>query len=229
MEVGCKENPLLYIFLEIRKGKEFIIMKNLFIRTPIMCLVFVLLASITTMNLNPVNANAEGFKIGIVDVSGVFDKYNKRTDLDQGLKDLEKELQDEINKKRKEMIDLNEETQLLDLGSETRRNNEDMLERKNVELEGYAKFAQRQVIKGYKTLVEQIYGEIVKKVEEIGESEGYDLIIKKQAPELNSGELSDLTVNIGIRTVLYHSKAVDITAIVTEHLNSEYSKENEKK
>ena len=45
------------------------------------------------MNLNPVNANAEGFKIGIVDVSGVFDKYNKRTDLDQGLKDLEKELQ----------------------------------------------------------------------------------------------------------------------------------------
>ncbi len=127
------------------------------------------------------------------------------------------------------MIDLSEETQLLDLGSETRRKNEDILERKNVELEGYAKFAQRQVIKGYKTLVEQIYGEIVKKVEEIGESEGYDLIIKKQAPELNSGELSDLTVNIGIRTVLYHSKAVDITAIVTEHLNSEYSKENEKK
>ena len=80
-------------------------MKNLFIRTPIMCLVFVLLASITTMNLNPVNANAEGFKIGIVDISGVFEKYEKRTDLDQGLKDLEKELQDEINKKRKEMID----------------------------------------------------------------------------------------------------------------------------
>ena len=75
-------------------------MKNLFVRTPIICLVFVLLASITTMNMNPVNANAEGFKIGIVDISGVFEKYDKRTDLDQGLKDLEKELQDEINKKK---------------------------------------------------------------------------------------------------------------------------------
>ena len=204
-------------------------MKNLFVRTPIICLVFVLLASITTMNMNPVNANAEGFKIGIVDISGVFEKYDKRTDLDQGLKDLEKELQDEINKKRKEMIDLNEETQLLDLGSETRRKNEDMLERKSVELEGYAKFAERQVIKGYKNLVEQIYSEIVKKIEEIGESEGYDLIIKKQEPELDSGQLSDLKINIGIRTVLYHSKAVDITASVIEHLNSEYSKEKEKK
>ncbi len=204
-------------------------MKNLFVRTPIICLVFVLLASITTMNMNPVNANAEGFKIGVVDISGVFEKYEKRTDLDQGLKDLEKELQDEINKKRKEMIDLNEETQLLDLGSETRRKNEDMLERKNVELEGYAKFAERQLLKRYKAFFEQVYGEVVKKVEEIGESEGYDLIIKKEEPELNSGQIADLQFKIGIRTVLYHSKAVDITAIVTEHLHAEYSKEKEMK
>ena len=204
-------------------------MKNLFTRTAVICLVFVLLASITTMNLNPVTANAEGFKIGIVDLDVVFEKYKKKEDLAQDLQNREKEFKDEINKKRKEMIDLSEETQLLDLGSETRRKNEDTLERKNVELEGYAKFAQRQVIKGYKTLVEQIYGEIVKKVVEIGESEGYEIILKKQEPELNSGELSDLQINIGIRTVLYHSKAVDITAIVTEHLNSEYSKEKEKK
>ncbi len=204
-------------------------MKNLFVRTPFICLVFVLLASITTMNMNPVTANAEGFKIGIVDISGVFEKYDKRTDLDQGLKDLEKELQDEINKKKGEMIDLSEETQLLDLGSETRRKNEDMLERKNVELEGYAKFAERQLLKRYKNVVEQIYGEIVKKVEEIGESEGYDLIIKKEEPELNSQQITDLQFKIGIRTVLYHSKAVDITAIVIEHLNAEYSKEKEMK
>ncbi len=204
-------------------------MKNLFVRTPIICLVFVLLASITTMNMNPVNANAEGFKIGIVDISGVFEKYDKRTDLDQGLADFVKEIQDEINKKRKEMIELDEETQLLDLGSETRRKNEDMLERKKVELEGYAKFAERQLLKRNKTFFEEIYSEVVKKVEEIGESEGYDLIIKKEEPELNSGQISDLQFKIGIRTVLYHSKAVDITAIVTEHLHAEYSKEKEMK
>lgn len=200
-------------------------MKNLFVRTPIICLVFVLLASITTMNINPVNANAEGFKIGIVDIGGVFDNYDKRTDLDQELADFVKEIQDEINRKRKEMIELDEETQLLDLGSETRSKNEDMLERKKVELEGYAKFAERQLLKRNKTFFEQIYSEVVEKVEEIGESEGYDLIIKKEEPELNSGQISDLQFKIGIRTVLYHSKAVDITAIVLEHLNSEYSKE----
>ncbi|MFQ5686638.1 MAG: OmpH family outer membrane protein [Candidatus Scalindua sp.] len=204
-------------------------MKNLFSRTSIMCLVFVLLASITTLNVIPVNAEAEGFKIGVVDISGVFEKYDKRKDLDLELKDMEKEFQDEINKKKKEMIDLDEETQLLDLGSETRRKNEDMLERKNVELEGYAKFAERQLLKRYKNLFEQIYGEVVKKVEEVGEKNGYDLIIKKEEPELKSGQISDLQFKIGIRTVLYHSKAVDITANIIEHLNSEYSREKEKK
>ena len=204
-------------------------MKNLFVRTPIICLVFVLLASITTMNMNPVNANAEGFKIGIVDIGGVFDKYDKRTDLDQELSDFVKEIQDEVNKKRKEIIDLDEETQLLDLGSETRSKNEDMSERKKVELEGYLKFSERQLLKRNKIFFEQIYSEVVKKVEEIGEGEGYDLIIKKEEPELNSGQIADLQFKIGIRTVLYHSKAVDITAVVTEHLNSEYSKEKEMK
>ena len=75
-------------------------MKNLFIKTPIMCLVFVLLASLTTIYMIPVNAEAEGFKIGIVDISGVFEKYEKRKDMDQQLKDMEKEFQNEINKKR---------------------------------------------------------------------------------------------------------------------------------
>ena len=32
-EVGFKETPLLFISLEIRTGKEFTIMKNLFIKT----------------------------------------------------------------------------------------------------------------------------------------------------------------------------------------------------
>jgi len=204
-------------------------MKNLFIRKPIICLVFILLASITTLNVIPVNAEAKEFKIGIVDISGVFEKYEKRKDLDQDLKDLEKEFQNEINKKKKEMIDLDEETQLLDLGSEARRKNVDMLERKNVELEGYAKFAERQLLRRYKTFFEQTYDEVVKMVEEIGARNSYDLIIKKEEPELKSGQISDLQFKIGIRTVLYHSKDVDITADVIEHLNSEYSKEKEKK
>ena len=200
-------------------------MKLTFVRIPIICLAFALLASFACTNVNLANAEAEDFKIGVVDIGGVFEKYQKRIDLDQELKEQEKEFQDEINKKKKEIIDLDEETQLLDLGSEIRDNNENLLERKNVELEGYAKFAERQLLKKYKDFFENIYQEVVQKVEEIGEQNNFDLIIKKEEPELKSGQISDLQFKIGIRTVLYHSDSVDITLDVVDTLNASYSKE----
>ena len=199
-------------------------MKLMYARMTIMCLAFVLLASLICININLANAEAEEFKIGIVDISSVFEKYQKRIDLDQELREQEKGFQDEINKKRKEIIDLDEETQLLDLGSESRNSNENLLERKNVELEGYAKFAERQLLKKYKDFFENIYQEVVQKVEEIGKQEGFDLVIKKEESEVKSGKISDLQFKIGIRTVLYHSDSVDITLDVIDALNTSYSK-----
>ncbi len=204
-------------------------MKLMFARMSIMCLAFALLASLIYTNINIANAEAEDFKIGIVDIGNVFEKYQKRIDLDQELKEQEKEFQDEVNKKRKEIIDLDEETQLLDLGSESRSNNENLMERKNVELEGYAKFAERQLLKKYKDFFENIYQEVVQKVEKIGEQEGFDLIIKNEEADLKSNEISDLQFKIGIRTVLYHSDSVDITFDVVDILNASYSKEKENK
>ena len=203
-------------------------MKLTFVRMPIMCLAFALLASFTYINVNLANAEAEDFKIGVVDISGVFEKYQKRIDLDQELKEQEQGFQDEINKNRKEIIDLDEETQLLDLGSESRSKNENLLERKNVELEGYAKFAERQLLKKYKEFFENTYQEVVQKVEEIGKQSNFDLIIKKEEPNLESGQISDLQFKIGIRTVLYHSESVDITSDVIDNLNASYSREKEK-
>jgi Skp family chaperone for outer membrane proteins len=200
-------------------------MKLSSVKTSIMCLTLVLLASFACTNIKLANAEAEDFKIGIVDISSVFEKYQKRIDLDQELKEQEKGFQDEVNKKRKEIIDLDEETQLLDLGSESRSSNENLLERKNVELEGYAKFAERQLLKKYKNFFENIYQEVVQKVEEIGKQESFDLIIKKEESDVKSGEISDLQFKIGIRTVLYHSDSVDITLDVIDALNSSYSKE----
>ena len=204
-------------------------MKFMFTKMPIMCLVFALLVSLICTNINIANAETEDFKIGIVDIGRVFEKYQKRIDSDEELKEQEKRFQDEVNKKRKEIIDLDEETQLLDLGSESRSNNENLMERKNVELEGYAKFAERQLLKKYKDFFENIYQEVVQKVEKIGEQEGFDLIIKNEEADLKSNEISDLQFKIGIRTVLYHSDSVDITFDVVDILNASYSKEKENK
>jgi Skp family chaperone for outer membrane proteins len=123
------------------------------------------------------------------------------------------------------MIDLNEETQLLDLGSESRNSNIEILEKKNVELEGYAKFAENQLTKKYKNAFEVIYEEIINEVNSFGKEENYSVIIKKEKPNLQSNQLSDLQFKIGIRTVLYNSSSIDITQTITERLNARYQQE----
>ena len=183
------------------------------------------IVSIVAFNSIPQNVNAEGIKIGVVDINEVFDKYSRRVDLDQQLKDTEAEFKKEIESKKKVMIDLNEETELLDLGSESRNTNIEILEKKNVELEGYAKFAENQLTKKYKNAFEVIYEEIIKEVDSFGKEGNYSVIIKKEKPNLQSNQLSDLQFKIGIRTVLYNSSAIDITQAVTERMNALYQRE----
>ena len=183
---------------------------------------FVSIAAFSSM---PQDVKAEGFKIGVVDINEIFDKSDKRIDLDQQLKDTEAEFKKEIESKKKIMIDLNEETQLLDLGSEERNTKIEILEKKNVELEGYAKFAENQLTKKYKNAFEVIYEEIIEEVNSFGKEGNYSVIIKKEKPNLQSNQLSDLQFKIGIRTVLYNSSAIDITQAVTERMNSSYQQE----
>jgi len=186
------------------------------------------IVSIVTFNSLPQEVIAEELKIGVVDINEIFDKYDKRLDLDKQLKELEAEFKKEIESKKKVMIDLNEETQLLDLGSESRNNNMEILERKNIELEGYAKFAEKQLTNKYKNAFEVIYEEIINEVNSFGKERNYSVIIKKEKPNLQSNQLSDLQFKIGIRTVLYNSSAIDITQSVTERMNAHYQQKKAK-
>ncbi len=200
-------------------------MNKLSINYRIITILLCAIACFVTFKSMPQDVIAGELKIGVVDINAIFDKYDKRTDLDKQLKDAEAEFKKEIESKKKIMIDLNEETQLLDLGSESRNENIEILERKNVELEGYAKFAEQQLTKKYKDAFEKIYEEIVKEVDSFGKEKNYSVIIKKEKPNLQSNQLSDLQFKIGIRTVLYNSSAIDVTPNITERINARYQKE----
>ncbi len=199
-------------------------MNKISIKYRILTVLLCSIVSIVTFKSMPQDVIAGELKIGVVDINEVFDKYDKRVDLDQQLKDTEAEFKKEIESKKKTIIDLNEETQLLDLGSESRDKNIVILEKKNVELEGYAKFAEKQLMKKYKDAFEKIYEEIIKEVDSFGKDRNYSVIIKKEKPNLQSNELSDLQFKIGIRTVLYNSSTIDITSNITERINARYQK-----
>lgn len=180
--------------------------------------------SVQAENVGGKSASSGGIKIGVVDLNAVFEKYEKRKQFDALLKEEEKKYQKNISDKKKELGSLGEKIQLLDLGSEARRSNEESFERKNMELESYAKFAEKSLVKKYKFFFESLYKEVCKEIEEMGKREQYDLIIKKEEPELQSGGISELQFKVGIKAVLYHSDAIDITNRVIANLNKTIQK-----
>ena len=50
-----------------------------------------------------------------------------------------------------------------------------------MELESYAKFAEKNLAKKYKDYFERLYTEVCKEIEDIGKREQYDLIIKRRS------------------------------------------------
>jgi len=163
-----------------------------------------------------------GLRVGVVDLNSVFEKYEKRKILDAQLKEQEKQCQKVLSDKKKELVGLNEKIQLLDLGSDIRKKEEENFERKNMELESYAKFAEKILVKKFKDYFQGIYTEVCSEIENIGKREQYDLIIKTEEPELQGGGISELQYKVNIKMVLYHSDTVDITNQVVEALNKKH-------
>ena len=189
----------------------------------ILCLCLFTLGDLQAKEAGEASAPSRDIKIGVVDLNVVFEKYEKRKASDTQLKEQEKQYQKIINDKKKELVSLNEKIQLLDLGSESRKRDEETFEKKNMELESYAKFAEKSLMKKYKDYFGSLYTEVCKEVEDIGKREQYDLIIKKEEPELQSGGISELQFKVGIKTVLYHSESIDMTNQVIDNLNKKYS------
>src|SRR3972149_3119239 len=106
------------------------------------CLYLFSLSGIQAKEPGAASSSSRGLKIGVVDLNAVFEKYEKRKASDAQLKEQEKQYQKIINDKKKELVSLNEKIQLLDLGSEARKKDEETFEKKNMELEAYAKFAE---------------------------------------------------------------------------------------
>jgi len=205
----------------LKKGSRKI--KIVFVVASLACLCLFPLNSIQAKEPGVAGSSSKSLKVGVVDLNSVFEKYEKRKMFDAQLKEQEKQYQKIVNDKKKELVSLSEKIQLLDLGSEARKKDEETFEKKNMELESYAKFAEKSLMKKYKDYFESLYTEVCKEVEDIGRREQYDLIIKKEEPELQSGGISELQFKVGIKTVLYHSDAVNITNQVIDNLNKKYS------
>ncbi|MFQ5956469.1 MAG: OmpH family outer membrane protein [Candidatus Brocadiales bacterium] len=170
----------------------------------------------------PAVASAQDLKIGVVNLNQVFENYDKRADLEESFKDLRVQEEDILREKQDSLISLREEIQLLERGSEARKELETELEKKVLYLQLEEEVASKNLGAKEKEFYEELYRDISATIEEIGREEEFDLILKKEVIEAKSADLLELRLKIGMGTVLFYSDVIDITDMVTNYLNEKY-------
>ncbi len=173
--------------------------------------------------------DASQLKIGVVNINQVLDKYEKRKELEKQFMAFRTQTEQQLRQKQGEIKSLREEIQLLDMGSESRRKNEEAIEKKMLYQQLEEKMAETNLSRKEKEFFEELYQDVCREVENVGKKEKFDIILKKEDFELKSADILELRLKIGIGTVLYYSDALDVTAKVIEALNSHHSKQIEEK
>ena len=173
--------------------------------------------------------DASQLKIGVVNINQVLDKYEKRKDLEKQFLAFRTQAEQQLRQKQGEIKSLREEIQLLDMGSESRRKNEEAIEKKMLYQQLEEKMAETNLSRKEKEFFEELYQDVCREIENLGKKEKFDIILKKEDLELKSADILELRLKIGIGTVLFYSDALDVTAKVVEALNSHHSKQIEEK
>lgn len=164
-------------------------------------------------------------KIGVVNISKVFDNYKKKRVLEEDLRVTREQKSRVLREKDKEIKRLADEIKMLELGSDVRKKREAEFEKKQVEFRSFTEVTSAALGDRKREITEKLYLEIAAAVEEYGRSNGFDLIIKWENVEIKSDNMEELLYKINQKTVLYAAETVDITQQIIDMVNNKYSKE----
>lgn len=168
-----------------------------------------------------------GLKIGVINLKDIFDNYAKVKDFTKKLTEEGKAIEQKVELLNQQLRQLQEKLQApgladgptkqdLQLQFLVAKTEQEYLVKSNTE-----RFSRRL---GEQT--SEFYNEIRKKVEEISKAEGYDLVFKIDAPEVEGDtKESIVTQRINHRPLLYAREGMDFTEKVVKLLNEEYARQ----
>jgi outer membrane protein len=175
-------------------------------------LLSLVLIGVLSLLISSFSPAQNGFKLGVVDTQSVFENYKKAKEANDILKTAEDRLTDRLKRLQEEIATMEERLtkQKLFLDAPDTESLENDIRLKRQELQHDFKKGQEAIVEKQKELVEPILKEIEDLLKQIGESEGYSLILEKRL------------------VTLYVDPQYDLTERVTKLLDDKHQKEQVK-
>jgi len=148
------------------------------------------------------HVHAEG-KFGFVDLSKVFDEYQKTKDYDSKLEKEQEQKQKDREKKIKEIKDLQSKASLLN--DKAKEKTQEKIDKKIKSLQEFDRQTQTDLRRQRDKFIKEILKEIEKTISDHAKKENYTIVFND-------------------RILLYGNETLDLTDPILNSLNSKYSK-----
>ena len=174
----------------------------------------------------PGYSQAGPLKVGVINLKDVFDNYQKVKVFTQKLAEEGKAVGQEIELLQQELRQLQEKIEgLKNVENKTKEDYELQFLQDKTKLDYLVKVNQDRFSRRLAERTSDFYNEIRKAVEDIAKAEGYDLVFKIDAPEIESDKSESLiTQRINHRPLLYARADLDFTPKVVKVLNDAWAR-----
>lgn len=168
-------------------------------------------------------------KIGIVNISEVMNRYNRRTDLEKKFKGDEEKFNGKIKVKKNELEKLKEDMQKAGEDEvEREKISIEMLKaKKELELWGElnSEIIQREIEKAQLEMIR----DIKKTIQEFGVKNKFALILQAQPSNAKQYDMRTALLTINLADVMYYDTTYDITLEIVELINLKYASQQKAK
>lgn len=192
-----------------------------------MFLLLVVLVFITQFSFAQDKGSPEK-KFGIVNISDVMNKYNKRADLEKRFKADEDKFNKKIKDKKNEQDKLKEDLQKSEDDLEREKISIEMLKaKKELELWGdlNSEIIQRDIEKAQLEMIR----DIKKTIQEFGVQNKYFLILQAQPANAKQYDMRTALLTINLADVMYYDSTYDITQQIIDLINLKYAAQQKAK
>jgi Skp family chaperone for outer membrane proteins len=162
-------------------------------------------------------ADNKSLKIGIVSVHKIFQECKRNAKYKKEMTAEGDKLEAELDSLSKDIDASKSKLKMLKQGSADYLSGMKDVFDKQASLQAKQEYFKRQMDMREKTVVEQLFKDVIKATGEVAKEKGLDIVLEKSEPDLPAANSSELSGIISTYKVLYSSGCEDITdAVMTK-------------
>ncbi len=161
--------------------------------------------------------------VAVIDVTKAFDALAEKDAIEADLKSQGEKLKVEEQAKRKHILALQGDLEVLAKDSPAWRRKNEELQTAAIELRVWQTFENGKLNRERGLQIERLYRKLSDAVARHGKDNGYHVVLFKEKPvDFRNAKPEQIPTLIQVRKVLWHSDELDITDAVIQSMNNEY-------